>query len=142
MSKIIMSFTPPEHLFLSSWYMESPLIIDNIIFHCVHQAFYASMTDDREVKLQISKLKTPEKIRELGATLIKPKHTEAWQIEKMFSLNKIKFENYSVLMKKLKDTGYGTKLENRLVYPDLLFGTYQNKGSDNLGKILMKIRDN
>jgi hypothetical protein len=33
------------------------------------------------------------------------------------------------------------KLENRLVYPDLIFGKYQDEGFDGLAKILMKIRD-
>lgn len=140
MTEIINSFTPP-YSFLSSFYMKAPLFDENgIPFKSVHQALIAKFTDDLDIKKMIAAMKSPEEIRAFGMSLTERRSVDDWQIQVMFELNLRKFTEYPILGDKLKETK-PAKLQNRLLYNDPFWGIYKGVGRDELGKILMEIRD-
>ncbi len=138
--KIIITFAPKHHQFLSYFYDKAPLFDKNgISFKSVYQAFIAEMTDDIAIKRQISLLKTSAEIRIFELSLLKPLHTPQWRLKKMFDLNVRKFVEYPALRKKLKNT-LPYILENNLFYEELFWGKYKGEGLNNHGIILMDIR--
>jgi predicted NAD-dependent protein-ADP-ribosyltransferase YbiA (DUF1768 family) len=140
MVEIINSFTPPDHLYLSSFYNKCPIYDKNgIPFKMVHQAFIAEMTPLVHIKKEISLLNKPVDIIAFGKSIQKDHHTEEWQILTMKNINIKKFIEYPILMEKLRSTG-STPLVNTLLYQDMFWGVYKDRGENHLGKILMEIR--
>ncbi len=140
MGTSIKFFSLPEHMFLCSYYMSAPLLIDGITFSSVHQAFFAKMTDDTAVKKQLAELTEVQEIRSLGLSLIKRKHTKQWQLGIMTELINMKFDKYPHLAEKLKATGGDTELENNLLYKDTFWGKFKGKGENQFGKLQMAKR--
>jgi len=126
-----------------------PVLIhfEGMNFQSVEHAYVASKTKDRMIRQMISKLDASEagKAKMLGRKLIL---REDWHIIKIALMKKFLMEKY--LYKEFKDfllsTGNSQLIEGNHWHDNYWGNCYCKKccnvvGQNNLGKILMKIRD-
>jgi ribA/ribD-fused uncharacterized protein len=97
---------------------------------------YYTSADFREM---IAKIKEPAIVKKIGQQI---KVRKDWPEKKLEFMNfaireKFKDEN---LAEKLKSTG-NSKLVEVNLWKDTFWGVFNGKGENNLGKILMKVRD-
>lgn len=124
--------------FLSNFY---PILInlDGIIYPTAEHAYQASKTDDKGDKEVIATLKTAGMAKRHGRFVKLSPNFERW--DAMFLILKIKFANPE-LRAKLLDTK-GRDLIEGNYWNDKFWGVClkTNSGSNNLGIMLMMIRD-
>ena len=97
---------------------------------------YYTSADFREM---IAKIKEPAIVKKIGQQI---------KVRKDWSEKKLEFMNFAIrekfkdenLAEKLKSTGNSLLVENNL-WKDTFWGVLNGKGENQLGKILMKVRD-
>ena len=104
-----------------------------------YQSFKATNAEDFQlVKLQ----STPGRAKTLGRKIDKRDNFEKIKVYLMAHLVRSKFEQSPNLMNRLLDTGVAI-LEERNHWGDQFWGiTSDRKGKNNLGRILMRVREN
>lgn len=146
----IATFTTDEHRFLSNFYPYKKdgskypypveVIYNGIIFDCVENAYQAAKSLDKELQLQFSCMHPKDtKAYWEGHTDIR----EDWnniKFEIMKELVTQKFINNQSLAKMLIDTGDAI-LEEGNDWGDVYWGIDNGIGENNLGKILMNLRN-
>lgn len=128
-----------EYRFLSNFYF-CPLKLGGIIYPTVEHAFQAMKTKDKNERMKISLLNTPGEAKRAGR---KVKLREDWEdikLKVMEYLVGLKFNNYIDLKEKLLATGDIELIEGNW-WNDRYWGICKGKGENNLGKILMKVRE-
>ena len=112
---------------------------DGIVYKNTEAAFQAQKVLDYDEKLLFSNL-SPRKAKKLGR---KVKLRKDWNDVKdnyMYEICKAKFTQHEDLAKKLLETGNEELIEGNK-WNDTYWGVCNGKGKNNLGKILMRIRD-
>jgi N-glycosidase YbiA len=134
---MINSFSGP-HRFLSNFY-PSPIIYGSIIYPTVEHAYQAAKSSDMSIRKQISLLNSPGKAKRAGQNVTLRLDWEEVKVEIMEDLIRIKFQNDDLYNKLLATIGEELIEGNN--WGDTFWGVCDSVGENNLGKILMKIRD-
>jgi ribA/ribD-fused uncharacterized protein len=132
-----------EHRFLSNFW-PCYLLYGNILYPTVEHAYQASKTNNAEIKMMIRNCPTPAEAKEYFETN-KPGTGPHWTIEVklmvMEELLRIKFSGKDpFLTRALLDTAPAVLIEENN-WNDNFWGACNNVGENNLGKLLMKIRE-
>lgn len=128
-----------EYFFLSNFYPVE-IKLDGIVYPNAETAFQAQKTLDVEERRKFSMLKNPVQAKRLGR---KVKLRDDWEEVKLDIMTEIvsqKFLQNPYLLEKLIATGNEELVEGNK-WGDRFWGVCKGKGQNNLGKILMKIRD-
>lgn len=129
-----------KYAFLSNFY-SSPIVPfnDGIIYPTVEHAFQAYKTTDINKRKEIATQPTPGKAKRLGRHV---KMRDDWReirIDVMYIALKEKFRDLE-LRTKLLATGNAELIEGNW-WGDKFWGVCEGEGENNLGKLLMKIRE-
>ena len=128
-----------EHAFLSNfWYVD--VKFDGDVYRTTEHAYQAAKTDDVALRRMIRQLATPREAKAAGA---KVTLTSDWDTRKMLvmlDVNVSKFLFNPELRQKLLETG-DAYIEETNLWGDTFWGVCNGVGENNLGQILMLIRD-
>lgn len=127
-----------KNRFLSNDYM-ADVIYNGILYCCNTSAFESQRSTDSIIRMEFADL-SPYSAKVRGRCI---ETREDWNTVKeqiMMEICVQKFLQNPKLMKQLFDTG-DAELINSNNYKDTYWGTYNGKGSNTLGKILMQIRE-
>ncbi len=124
--------------FLSNYYNHA-IKYDGIMYPTNEHAYQAAKTTVGDIKIKISKLKHPNSAKKYGSKVMLRNDWEYVKLDIMYNINKIKFDDY-LLKKMLLDTGVAY-LEEGNYWHDTFWGVCNGVGKNNLGKILMRIRN-
>lgn len=124
--------------FLSNFY---PCIIEyeGIAYPSVEHAYQAAKTTDIEIRRKIASMDNVVAAKRIGKDLPLRDNWENLRIPIMEELLRLKF-SYNWLRKKLVDTG-DTPLVETNWWGDRFWGVCRGTGSNHLGRLLMKIRE-
>lgn len=128
-----------EYFFLSNFYPVE-IKLDGMVYPNAEAAFQAQKTMDVEERRKFSMLKNPVQAKRLGR---KVKLRDDWEEVKLDIMTKIvsqKFLQHPRLIELLLQTGDEELVEGNK-WGDRFWGVCKGKGQNNLGKILMKIRE-
>lgn len=129
-----------QYEFLDNLY-PAPVEWEGVVYSCVEAAFHASKTEDIEVRKRFA-LMPLNKIRGKGSCFSISSQWDEHKREIMKYLVTLKFQRDPLLRQKLKETGT-TILLNGNNGKDTYWGInlYSWKGRNELGKILMEVRN-
>lgn len=131
-----------QYKFLSN-FSSSPIRYQGITYPTVEHAFQAAKSPDESIRINISYLDTPAEAKKAGRYLkMSPDAIREWnkkRISIMEEILRIKFQDPD-LKDKLMATGSEELVEINTWY-DKFWGVCNNQGENNLGKLLMKIRE-
>lgn len=105
----------------------------------VEHAFQAAKTLDLESRRLVALAQTPGEAKRLGRNLILRSDWESLKIGVMRKCLRLKFENIE-LRQKLIDTGDEELVEGNN-HGDKFWGICNSEGHNNLGKLLMELRN-
>jgi len=131
-----------EKRFLSNMY-PCKVVIDGKIYNSSENYYQSSKFITTNPKLSILLSECDQHKSKSLANNYKKQIREDWndvKLQVMFRGLIAKFSQHSNLRLKLLDTG-DDHLEERNDWNDTFWGTYKGEGQNNLGKMLMKIRD-
>ena len=128
-----------QYAFLSNFYPARVICSMGIAYSTVEHAYQASKVVDIATRQHFAKLKTPVQAKQEGKRLIVRPDFMDNRIQIMEQLLRQKFYAGSKLAISLQRIEENIVEEN--YWGDTFWGTFNNKGANNLGKILMKIRD-
>lgn len=127
-----------EYYFLSNYYY-SPIVFEGIHYPTVEHAFQAAKTLNNNKRLEIAKMRTPGQAKKAGRTISLRPDWEEIKFDVMKKCVKSKFEDYD-LRNRLLSTGDVELIEGNW-WNDTVWGVCNGIGQNNLGKILMEVRD-
>lgn len=127
-----------QYFFLSNFY-ECNITFDGITYKNTEAAFQAQKCADKKDREQFSEL-DPSKAKRLGRKVGLRKDWESVKIDLMAEIVRAKFAQNDDLKAMLLATG-DEHLEEGNDWGDRIWGTVNGAGANNLGKILMKIRE-
>ncbi len=127
-----------EFGFLSNFY-EASIWFDGEKWPTVEHAYQAMKSDDPSVRKLIRTSKSPYVAKRLGRALQLPSDWEARKLEVMLQLVRLKFRN-PLLRSLLLATEDATLVEGN-TWNDYVWGVCRGKGRNELGKILMQVRE-
>lgn len=127
-----------DYYFLSNFY-ESPVTYNGITYLNNEAAFQAQKCISDTDKLQFSKLNAAE-AKKLGRKVSLRADWEDVKIKYMKEIVSAKFEQHPELQEKLLQTA-DVYLEEGNTWGDKIWGTVNGKGANNLGCILMEVRE-
>jgi N-glycosidase YbiA len=146
-----------KNAFLSNfwpWYGKhqygEPIVIsyDGIAFPSVEHAYQAAKTNNRRVRLAISRASTPGYAKALGRNVLLRENFDNSRLDVMESLLRLKFftrANWSEdLLRRLLET-HPQRLQEGNYWGDEFWGKVKDqqgtwRGENHLGKLLMKLR--
>jgi ribA/ribD-fused uncharacterized protein len=128
-----------ESAFLSNM-SSSPIKLGGVEYPTVEHAFQAAKTTDPSERAKILAAKTAGEAKKIGRTVTLRKGWTQMREEVMEKALRAKFEQNPELKKKLLETE-GVELIEGNTWGDTFWGQVNGKGSNKLGKLLMKIRD-
>ena len=111
-----------------------------IMWKTTEHAYQAFKCRDVFEFLEIMNTETPGQAKRLGQKCKMVPLFEIHKVQLMYEINKCKFEQNKYLTNKLLFTGNQELIEGN-TWNDTFWGICDNIGENNLGKILMKIRD-
>lgn len=127
-----------KYFFLSNYY-EAPILYDGLVFMNNEAAFQAAKCINRESKLDFMSLR-PNEAKRKGRRVELRRDWEEIKYDIMYNICRAKFMQNQDLKQRLIDTG-DEYLEEGNDWGDTIWGTVHGIGQNNLGKILMKVRD-
>lgn len=127
-----------EYFYLSNFY-NVKICYEGLIFENAEAAFQAQKTHDENLKKRFCKL-NPSEAKKLGRRVKLIPTWEAIKILVMYEVVLAKFSQNRSIMDKLISTG-NVYLEEGNDWGDKFWGTVNGEGRNELGKILMKVRD-
>lgn len=125
------------YMFLSNFY-PTKIEYEGLQYNSTEAAYQSAKTLDKQLKLKFVNIIASES-KKLGRKLVIRKDWEHVKIDIMYELLLKKFSNQS-LKDKLLSTG-DKYLEETNYWGDTFWGVSKNKGNNNLGKLLMKVRE-
>ena len=127
-----------EYKFLSNMY---PCIIEveGQKYPSVEHAFQAMKSLDSNDRVAMSVCRSPEEAKQAGKLLNLRSDWEQVKVNLMYEILKKKFTD-TELAQKLKST-QGEELIEGNTWGDKFWGVYKGQGENQLGKLLMKIRE-
>lgn len=127
-----------EFRFLSNFW-PAEVYFDGFYYPSVEHAYQAAKTFDLYQREVIRNQISPGNAKRLGAAVdMRPDWNDV-RLEIMYTLNKQKFSNDSVLKAALLETG-DAYIEETNHWGDTFWGVCNEVGENHLGKILMRIR--
>ncbi len=127
-----------EYRFLSNFHT-CPVYYEGLLYPSTENAYQASKLTDVYLRHQFLDCAS-NRAKMIGNTIkATPEHYRL-KIEIMFLINFDKFHRNHDLKVKLLATG-NRYLEETNAWKDDFWGVYNGKGENNLGKVLMKVRD-
>lgn len=127
-----------EYTFLSNFY-ETDVTFNGILYLSSEAAFQAQKSFYERDRIRFKGLTASESKRLGRAIRLRPDWEEV-KLEVMYDVCKAKFTSATELAEKLLETG-NELLEEGNTWGDSYWGTCYGFGDNNLGKILMKIRE-
>lgn len=124
-----------EFEFLGNFY-ECDIEMDGLVYPSVEHAFQASRTFNMLDRASIRDVKTPIMAKNLGEKIATRDDWDSVKLDLMFSLLEKKFE-----LKELRRKLLSTKDLQIVSNYDIFWGKIDNVGENNLGNMLMKIRN-
>lgn len=137
MANKISSFRGPNY-FLSNFY-PSFVEFEGLRYPAVEDAFQAAKTLDKNERIQFTIMPSPADAKRAGRHLKLRPDWEEVKIDIMYQIVKSKF-SIPYLKSELLATG-SAELEEGNTHGDRFWGTVAGEGRNELGKILMKVRD-
>lgn len=128
-----------EYAFLSN-YHPAPVVFEGILYPTVEHAYQAAKTLDQEERRRIANLPTPGQAKRAGRRVQLRPDWENVKIDVMTQLLRRKFTCYPDLGEKLLATGDLPIVEINW-WNDTFWGVCGGRGENNLGKLLMAIRE-
>lgn len=128
-----------EWKFLSNFY-QTPVLFDGVIYPSVENAYQAAKTLDGEIRNKFLTISSKE-AKLLGKKLIVRSDWNRIKLQIMNDLVLDKFTRNDYLTWKLKNTGE-LYIEETNWWGDKYWGVCKGEGENNLGKIIMNIRNN
>ena len=127
-----------ENYFLSNFY-SAPIAYDGMLFQNNEAAFQAQKCVNDADRAKFCNL-NPTEARNLGRKIPLRKDWEQVKMTVMKEIVQAKFEQNPDLLEKLLNTG-NAYLEEGNTWGDRVWGTVNGIGANNLGRILMEIRE-
>lgn len=127
-----------KYYFLSNFYT-SKVTYDGVTYDNNESAFQSAKVTDKQERENFSKL-DPLSAKRLGRRVLLRDDWEDVKYNIMYDICKAKFTQNKNLRKRLLDTGNAI-LEEGNTWGDKVWGTVNGIGQNNLGKILMDIRE-
>jgi ribA/ribD-fused uncharacterized protein len=139
--KRIDMFDGTDFDFLSNFH-SSPIEFHCMKFPTVEHAFQAAKMASQADYLKVARAETPGEAKRLGRTLPMRSDWDIIKFDIMYQLVKAKFEQNPRLASKLLETKKAELVEGTW-WNDRIWGidNYTGIGQNNLGKILMKVRE-
>lgn len=137
-SKTIDRFSGRYH-FLSN-FSSAEVWLDGESYPSTEHAYQAAKTDDRFARLAIRSASTPNEAKRLGRTVDLREGFDDERVEVMYELVRQKFRQHPHLTEKLLATGDSELIEGNW-WGDTFWGVCKGRGDNNLGKVLMRVRD-
>jgi hypothetical protein len=128
-----------KYRFLSNFW-PAKVFLDGFQYPTVEHAYQAAKTFDLKKREEIRNADKPGLAKRLGKKVSIRKDWEKIKISIMYNLVKQKFFNNSILKESLLSTGDEELIEGH-TWNDTFWGICNGVGQNNLGKILMKIRN-
>ena len=127
-----------KYYFLSNFY-EAPITYEGITYQNNEAAFQSAKVLDMSVREKFSIL-DPSSAKRKGRHVQLRHDWEKVKFDIMYEICKAKFSQNAELKDKLLATG-DEYLEEGNTWGDRIWGTVNGKGQNNLGKILMRVRE-
>lgn len=127
-----------QYRFLSNFY-PCTIIYEGITYPTTEHAYQAAKTLDLERKIYISRLETAGQAKRKGKNVQLRPDWEEVKLQIMYNICKLKFSKPQ-FAEELKATGTQELIEEN-TWNDTFWGRCNGKGQNNLGKILMRIRE-
>lgn len=127
-----------KYVFLSN-FCPVFITIDRIKYPTVEHAYQAAKTLNRLEKLMIASLASPGRAKRVGRKLNLHSNWDEVKVGVMLQLVRLKFTDPS-LRAELLMTGDMELVEDN-IWGDVFWGMCRGKGQNQLGKILMKVRE-
>ena len=128
-----------DNYFLSNFY-ECPVTYDGLTYRNNEAAFQAQKCINPKDRERFTTLNSSE-AKKLGRRVLLRKDWKDIKVQVMKEIVTAKFEQNEDLQQKLLDTG-DAYLEEGNTWGDRIWGTVNGAGANNLGKILMEVREN
>lgn len=128
-----------DYRWLSNFYPCNVKYLD-MVFTSVEHAYQAAKSEDVEVRGRISYLISPAEAKSAGKTIEIRKDWKDVKLDIMENLLRQKFCKGSELSYRLLDTNDEELIEGN-TWGDKFWGVCNGVGKNNLGKLLMKIRN-
>lgn len=129
-----------EYRFLSNFW-KAPVEYEGIVYPSSEHAYQAAKTLDKGVRSVFAEIASPGAIKKMGQTITLRPDWEDVKINVMRDIVTAKFEQNADLMEKLMTTKGHDLIEGN-TWGDTFWGECPlGKGRNELGKILMSIRD-
>lgn len=126
-----------EESFLSNFY-ECPVTIGGITYRSSESAFQAQKTSDEKVRREFAEL-NPDEAKAKGRKVTLRDDWENIKLEIMYKVCKAKFEQNEGIKKELLTTGNEELVE--ISDNDDFWGLVSGAGENNLGRVLMRVRN-
>ncbi len=140
-TKPVNSFTG-EYEFLSNFYEGAPIeMFDGLVYKTTEHAYQAHKTHNMEERKRVAAMSTPGKAKRAGKHVWLRDDWEDVKISIMEGIVQKKFLTHFDLKDKLLATGNAHLIEGN-TWNDPFWGVYKGQGTNHLGQILMKIRNN
>lgn len=127
-----------QYRFLSNFY-PCTITYEDIEYPTTEHAYQAAKTLDIEKRKYISQLETPGQAKRAGKNAKLRSDWEDVKLQVMYDICKLKFTKPNFAQKLLK-TGSQELVEGN-TWNDTFWGRCKGRGSNHLGKILMRIRE-
>lgn len=128
-----------KYSFLSNFH-PSKVKFEGLIYPTSEHAFQAAKTLNMDIRKRFCSYDSPGIAKRMGRKIELRSDWEEVKVSTMKKIVKLKFLQHPVLTKRLLNTG-NTKLIEGNTWNDTFWGVCRGKGENNLGKILMEVRD-
>lgn len=127
-----------EFRFLSNFYPVN-ITYETILYPSVEHAYQACKTDSLDIKILIAKIDKPELVKKISRYINLIDNWDNKKLSIMEELIRLKFNNDNMKELLLMTNGLDLIEENN--WGDTFWGICNGKGENNLGKLLMKVRN-
>ena len=127
-----------EYRFLSNFW-PARVMLDGIIYPSVEHAYVAAKTTDKEIRKKIQNTYKAGDVKRLGRTFTLRDNWDLIKFQVMSDLVWQKFQ-HEELKQLLLATGDQEIIEGN-TWGDVYWGVCRGEGQNNLGKILMRVRE-
>lgn len=128
-----------QYFYLSNFY-PARVHFENLEYPTAEHAYQAAKTIQHEERLMIQALDTPAEAKKLGRQITIRSDWDGFKIQVMSELVFKKFYDHAQLGRLLVSTGNRPIIEENW-WGDTFWGTYKGKGRNELGVILMDVRE-
>ncbi len=128
-----------DYRFLSNFWPCKVRMPDGILYPSVEHAYQASKTDDRRLRFRVSRLSTAGEAKRFGRSLSLAPGGTTTRVDVMRTALRVKFSN-PTLLAMLISTRPANLVEGNH-WGDTFWGVCGGVGQNQLGRLLMEIRD-